>query len=105
MREIAASSAAIDLGDKKWAYRRSGVQEYRVWQMCDRQIDWFRLDNGDYVSLSPEEMGVISSVMFSGLRLDIEAMIQGNMAQVLAVLQQGIQSTEHQQFVQAFNPS
>jgi len=98
--EIAASSAAIDLGDKKRAYRRSGVQEYIVWQVCDRRIDWFRLDKGDYVALSPDETGIISSTIFPGLRLDVEAMIQGNMAQVLSVLQEGIQSTEHQQFVQ-----
>jgi len=103
--EIAASSAAIDLGDKKRSYRRSGVQEYIVWQVCDRRIDWFRLENGDYVALSPDETGIISSTIFPGLQLDIEAMIQGNMAQVLTVLQEGIQSTEHQQFVQTVNPS
>ncbi|MCS6815437.1 MAG: Uma2 family endonuclease, partial [Cyanobacteria bacterium] len=34
--EIAASSAAIDLRDKKRAYRRNGVQEYVVWQVLDR---------------------------------------------------------------------
>lgn len=28
--EIAASSAAINLGDKKRVYRRNGVQEYLV---------------------------------------------------------------------------
>lgn len=103
--EIAASSAAIDLGDKKRAYRRSGVQEYIVWQVCDRRIDWFTLDNGDYVALSPDEAGVISSPRFPGLRLDLEAMIQGNMAQVLTILQEGIQSTEHQQFVQEVSPN
>jgi Uma2 family endonuclease len=44
--EIAASSAAIDLGDKKRAYRRNGIQEYIIWQVCDRKVDWFYLQEG-----------------------------------------------------------
>ena len=47
--EIAASSATIDLGDKLRAYRRNGVQEYIVWQVFDQKIDWFSLQNGDYI--------------------------------------------------------
>jgi|GEM_PF-6129912 Uma2 family endonuclease len=41
--EIAASSAALDLGDKKQAYRRNGVTEYLVWQVFENQIDWYSL--------------------------------------------------------------
>jgi len=33
--EIAASSASLDLHDKKRAYRRSGVQEYLVWRTLE----------------------------------------------------------------------
>ena len=97
--EIAASSAAIDLGDKKRAYRRSGVQEYIVWQVFDQKIDWFQLQDGDYVSLAPDE-GVLHSQIFPGLWLNVEAMLQGEMRSVLAVLQTGIESAEHQAFVQ-----
>ncbi|MDJ0555279.1 MAG: Uma2 family endonuclease [Microcoleaceae cyanobacterium MO_207.B10] len=98
--EIAASSAAIDLGDKKRAYRRSGVREYIVWQVFDQKIDCFSLDDGDYISLIPNERGIIYSAVFPGLWLDVAAMLQGNMQQVLAVLQTGISSAEHQEFVQ-----
>lgn len=97
--EIAASSAAIDLGDKKRAYRRSGVREYIVWQVFDRRIDWFSLQNGDYVALKPDRTGAIASLVFPGLRLDVAAMLQGNMQQVLTFLQAGINSVEHQDFV------
>lgn len=34
--EVAASSAAYDLHDKKRAYRRNGVQEYLVWQVLEQ---------------------------------------------------------------------
>ena len=98
--EVAASSVAIDLGDKKRAYRRNGVQEYLVWQVFEQKIDWFSLQDGDYVSLVPDQGGVICSQVFPGLWLDGGAMLQGNMQQVLNVLQVGINSTEHQAFVQ-----
>jgi Uma2 family endonuclease len=98
--EIAASSAAIDLGDKKRAYRRSGVQEYIVWQVFDQKIDWFQLQDGDYVLLVPDEQGVLHSQVFPGLWLNVEAMLRGEMRSVLAVLQTGIESAEHQAFVE-----
>ena len=97
--EIAASSSAIDLGDKKRAYRRSGVREYIVWQVFEEKIDWFSLQDGDYISLIEEE-GIIRSQVFPGLRLDVKAMLQGNMQRVLAVLQAGINSVEHEAFIQ-----
>ena len=102
--EIAASSAAIDLGDKKRAYRRSGIQEYLVWQVFNQKIDWFSLVNDDYISLTSNSQGIICSQVFPGLCLDVAAMLQGNMPQVLAVLQAGINSAEHQTFVQQLAP-
>lgn len=98
--EIAASSVSIDLGDKKRAYRRSGIQEYIVWQVFDQRIDWFRLQDGDYVSLMPDQQGVIHSQVFPGLWLDVPNLLEGAMQPVLAVLQTGISSAEHQTFAQ-----
>jgi len=98
--EVATSSAAIDLGDKKRAYRRNRVKEYIVWQVFDQKIDWYHLTNDDYVGLDVNENGVICSLVFPGLWLDISAMLVGDMARVLAVLQQGLASEAHQQFVQ-----
>ena len=98
--EVAASSAAIDLGDKKRAYRRGGVQEYLVWQVYDQKIDWWQLRDGDYVSLAPDKQGIVHSQVFPGLWLNVESMVQGNMRSVLAVLQKGIETADHQAFVQ-----
>lgn len=97
--EIAASTATFDLYDKKTAYGRNGIQEYVVWQVFDRKIDWFYLDAGRYVDLEPGENGLCRSQVFPGLWLDRGAMVQGNLAQVLAILQQGLESSEHQAFV------
>jgi Uma2 family endonuclease len=98
--EVAASSAANDLYDKKKAYRRNGVQEYIVWQSLENQFDWFSLQNGEYVLLEPDADGTIKSLVFPGLWLDVSALLTGEMTQVLAVLQQGLNSQEHQEFLQ-----
>lgn len=98
--EVAASSAAIDLNDKKRAYRRNGVREYLVWQIFENRLDWFYLENGEYVNLTPDTNGVIRSRVFPGLWLAIEPFLAGEMVWVLETLQAGTQSLEHGAFVQ-----
>lgn len=98
--EIAASSASYDLNDKLNAYRRNGVQEYIVWQIHENRLNWFSLKEGRYVSLDPDSVGVIRSAIFPGLWLSVIALLKGDLAQILAVLQQGLQTPEHQAFVE-----
>ena len=98
--EIAASSAAIDLGDKKRAYRRNGIPEYIVWQVFDRKVDWFYLQEGEYLSLPVDADGTIRSRVFPGLWLAVEDLLAGNMVRVLAVLQSGLAAAEHDAFRQ-----
>ncbi len=88
--EVAASSASNDLYDKKRAYRRNGVQEYIVWQVLEKKVDWFSLQNDEYVTLEADANGVIKSRIFPGLWLDMTALLTGEMTKVLAVLQQGL---------------
>ena len=98
--EIAASTASIDLHEKLKVSRRNGVQEYLIWRVYDRQFDWFRLNAGEYIKLEPNTDGVIFSGVFPGLWLDRVALLTGNLAKVLEVLQQGLASQEHQDWVQ-----
>jgi Uma2 family endonuclease len=98
--EIAASSATLDLRDKKRVYRRNRVQEYLVWQVFEQKLDWFSLEAEDYVPLTADANGVIRSAVFPGLWLAISDLLQGNMQKVLAVLQTGLNSNEHQRFIQ-----
>ena len=88
--EIAASSVAYDLHDKKRAYQRNGVREYLVWRVYDCEFDWFYLNAGEYIKLEADENGVIRSEVFPGLWLDVSSLLSGQMQQVLAVLQQGM---------------
>lgn len=97
--EVAASSAAYDLHDKKRVYRRNGVQEYLVWQVLEQKFDWFCLQDGEYKLLEPDENGIVRSQVFPGLWLIIPALLVGNMASVLATVQAGIDSADHASFV------
>ncbi|MBW4512491.1 MAG: Uma2 family endonuclease [Scytonematopsis contorta HA4267-MV1] len=98
--EVAGSSAANDLYDKKKVYRRNGVKEYIVWQTLDNKLDWFYLQNGEYISLEADASGVIKSQVYAGLWLDVTALLASDMTKVLAVLQQGLSSSEHANFLQ-----
>ncbi|NES20190.1 MAG: Uma2 family endonuclease [Symploca sp. SIO3E6] len=92
--EIAASTVSIDLRDKQRAYQRNQVQEYLVWRIYDQEFDWFRLTQGKYIKLQPDEQGIIKSEIYPGLWLDVNALLAGNLAQVLQVIQKGIASRE-----------
>jgi Uma2 family endonuclease len=97
--EVAASSASYDLHDKLRAYRRNEVREYLVWRVWDRAIDWFVLREDRYEPLAPNAAGQYQSEIFPGLWLDPAALVRGDLAQVLAVLQPGLASPEHADFV------
>lgn len=101
--EVASSSASYDLYDKLQAYRRNGVREYLVWVVQESEFRWYILDEGTYRQQQPDAAGLCASPFFPGLRLDVRALLTGNMQQVLAALQQGLSSPEHQEFVARLN--
>jgi Uma2 family endonuclease len=98
--EVASSSASFDLHTKLETYRRNGVQEYIVWRVLDREVDWFVLRSGSFDRLAPDKNGLLRSEVFPGLWLDPAALVEGDLARVLASLQKGIASPEHAKFVE-----
>jgi Uma2 family endonuclease len=98
--EVAGSSAAIDLYDKLIAYRRNDVQEYLVLLTHEQAIRWYRFQGGESTLIEPGEDGILRSQVFPGLWLHGQRFWEGDLAGVLAVLQQGIESAEHAVFVQ-----
>jgi Uma2 family endonuclease len=97
--EVASSSVSYDLGVKLKVYRRKGVREYLVWRVLDRQIDWLVLREGCFDPLVAGADGILRSTVFPGLWLDPAALLKGDLATVLAVLQRGMQGPEHADFV------
>ena len=97
--EVSSSSVSYDLGRKLNVYRRSGVREYVVWRVRDREVDWFVNREGRFEPLAPSADGILRSTVFPGLWLDPAALVQGEKARVKAVLEQGLSSPEHADFV------
>ncbi|MDR3618205.1 MAG: Uma2 family endonuclease [Paludisphaera borealis] len=100
--EVSSSTVGVDLNKKLPIYCRNGVREYIVWRVRDRQIDWFALQDGEFVALDPDEQGVYRSRIFPGLALDAPAMLADDIAKVLETLRQGMAGPEHQRFVEKF---
>jgi Uma2 family endonuclease len=98
--EIAGSSVSYDLHDKLQVYRRHGVREYLVWLVEDKAFRWYVLKEGSYQLQTRDSSGILKSPFFSGLWLDVFALLAGKRQQVLTVLQEGINSAEHQTFVE-----
>jgi Uma2 family endonuclease len=99
--EVAGSSASLDLGAKLDVYRRNGVREYVVHRTYDGEVDWFALRDGQFKPVIPSADGIIRSEVFPGLWLNVPALIQAKLADVLATLQQGCASEAHVEFVKA----
>lgn len=97
--EVAASSASYDLHTKKTVYRRNQVREYVVWRVLDQKIDWFVLRGNEYVDLSPDRNGIFRSESLPGLWIDLAAVLIGDFDKVVSVMQQGLASPEHANFV------
>jgi Uma2 family endonuclease len=97
--EVASSTASYDLNTKLQVYRRSGVQEYIVWRVLDNAIDWFVLRSGRYEPQQPDDRGVVRSLFFPGLWLDTAALLRGDLAGTLQVLDEGLATAEHAAFV------
>ena len=96
--EIASSSVSIDLNRKLQVYRRNQVREYAVWRVLDGALDWYVLRGSDFEKLPADSDGILRSEVFPGLWLHVPALLTGDMAAVLEVLQQGLAGELHQAF-------
>jgi len=102
--EVASSSVSYDLHAKLRVYRRNGVREYIVWRVLDQEIDWFVLCSGQYERFPLDTEGLYRSEAFPGLWLDPAALLRGDLATVLAVVQRGLASPEHATFATQLHP-
>jgi hypothetical protein len=85
--------------EKLQVYRRNGVREYVVWRVLDSQVDWFVLHAGRYESMTLSVDGLYRSTVFPGLWLDPVALLNHDLARVIAVVQEGLKTVEHAGFV------
>jgi Uma2 family endonuclease len=97
--EISLSSAAYDVHQKLDLYQAAGIPEYLAILFFEREIRWHLLVDNAYQLLPPDADGIWRSRVFPGLWLDGVALLAGDSARVLACLDEGLRSGEHQAFV------
>jgi Uma2 family endonuclease len=104
--EISLSSQTYDLHEKKEVYSRNSIPEYIVWDLSEdsQKFHWFRLENGEYVSVGSSQGGRLfhSSVVFPGLWLDWISLCSGKGSPtrtVFQTLEKGLKSPAHRAFV------
>jgi hypothetical protein len=81
-------------------YERAGVLDYVVVVLRQRVVRWFVLQDGTYRDMEADTRGMFKSSVFPGLWLDAPALLQCDGRQVMATLQQGLETPEHAAFVQ-----
>src|SRR5262249_53226977 len=96
--EVAMSTRAIDLNQKRRDYRFAGVLEYLVVCIEEREVRWFHFAGRR--SLRSDARGVYRSRVFPGLWLDSSALFAADAGQLLGTLQQGLDSPEHKTFAE-----
>jgi len=84
---------------KRDLYEAARVPEYLAILLFEREIRWHILVDGRYQPLPQDTDGVWRSRVFPGLWLDGSSLLSGDLRQVLARLQEGLMSPEHQRFV------
>ncbi len=97
--EICVTSTEIDFGPKLALYQRAGVREYITVEQFGQRMIWRVLENGVYVAQTHPADGIGRSQVFPGLWLDLAAFWADDGAKMLAVLNAGLASQDHRDFV------
>jgi len=97
--EICASSTEVDFGSKLALYQRAGVKEYITLETMMKRVQWRILDEGSYRLIPPDTEGVIRSITFPGLWLDVTALWSKDADGLLECVRRGTETPEHATFV------
>ena len=98
--EVSDTGAEVGLGEEFNVYEAVGVQECIVADAEFQKISWFHMYNGKYQLLEPGKDEVYRSKLFPGLWLDVDAVYQYATKRFREVMQAGLQSPEHAEFVE-----
>lgn len=77
-----------------------GVKEYLAVLLREREVRWQRLIGDQCELLPPGPDGIIRPRSFPGLHLAPAALLAGDTAKVLAVLDGGVKTSDHAEFVE-----
>jgi Uma2 family endonuclease len=99
--EVASSTQAYDLHEKRRDYERYGVAEYLVLLLRESRAVWYARKGlvAPFTELPQDGDHVIRSNVFPGLWLDAAALMRGDLKRVLEVLNMGLASPAHAAFI------
>ena len=103
--EVASSTVSYDLHSKKADYERFGVREYVVLLLNEKRAIWFVRKDDAFVEAGADANGVFRASSFPGLWLDPGAFFRGEFKRVREVLDQGLSSPEHAEFIASIKKS
>ncbi len=95
--EIASSTRAIDLREKRRDYELAGVQEYMVLSVEEPELFWF--DFKAHALLAPDTKGIARSQVFPGLWINVPALLSCQRENLMATMSRGLKSAAHAAFV------
>ncbi len=102
--EVAASTARVDLGQKRQVYERNGAAEYLVLlpEREPAEAIWFVANaEGTLVPIDPDPAdGLLKSRVLPGLWLDVEALYADDLPRLAAAVEAGCVTPEHVAFRQ-----
>jgi hypothetical protein len=97
LAEVAHSSRAIDLHQKRADYEQAGVREYLVVCVEEAEPHWFNFASGGLITANRQ--GVYRSRVFPGLWIQGDGLLRRDTGRLEATLRQGLASREHAAFV------
>jgi len=97
LAEIAHSSRAIDMNQKRDDYAQAGVLEYLVLCVEEREVHWSHFPSRRMIR--PDRAGVARSRVFPGLWIDVAALLERDGSRLVAAVQQGLAAPAHAAFV------
>jgi len=97
LAEVAHSSVALDLHAKRDDYERTGVLEYLVVCVEERELRWFDFRGSGMIRRNRQ--GVLKSQVFPGLWIHEQALLALDGPRLVEVVQQGLASRAHAAFV------
>ena len=95
--EVAHSTRAIDLHQKRLDYQHAGVREYLVLCIEGPELIWFGFRPRGRIL--PDADGISRSRVFPGLWIDTRALLARDAPRQAAVLRKGLSSPEHAAFI------
>ena len=100
--EISASTLSVDTNEKYKAYEKHCVKEYLLWDTKSNCVTWYVRNRTKFVAMKPTRAGMLKSKTFPGLWLDVAAMLNGDLNLVMQILNEGLASAPHGQYVKRF---